>query len=811
MARAAVAALALSFSAGHVLAQSAGGGTAATAVAQRFDLSAQRLDLAIAALASQSGARIVVSTELTQSRQSQAVQGNLTVRQALERLSAGSGLVVRELGDGGYTLVQAPAQGTVTLGTVTVAATAERSASTEGSNAYTPRYTNAAKGEQSLREIPQSITVVTQQRMQDQALRTLDEVMAQTTGVTQTTNWNGSYNFYSRGLAVDNIRYDGGATSSNSGGFASLSDMALYDNVGILRGADGLFGAGEAGGVLLLNHKRPLAERQVNLAVSAGSWNNYRAEIDATGPLAFEGRLRGRAVAVHQDQDYFYDYGKDKRNVFYGALETDLTPDTVALVGASYQKDKRRGIFEGLGRNADGSALNLPRSVNTGTPWNMQDVELAKVFAKLEHRFDADWKGTATLQRLHAKTYYDYANLRGPIDANGEGPYWAGYYQRATPKQTSFDANLTGSFKAWGQRHDVVVGADVTSTRDANDAGYVEFDYADSNVYSGLYPSREVFVNESQLYPGQTYTTQRKTGLYGSLRIRPIDRWSVIVGGRYVIKDRYRQYDGTGELGANRDEKNVWVPYAGLVFDLTRSTSLYASASEIYQSQADQLSGPLPGSSLDPITGRNYELGVKSALWDGKLNGSFALYRVEKRGAAVSDPAYPESSLPSGSSCCYFRDGYQLSQGFETELSGEVLPGLQLSAGYTYNANQNKRENDEQFNTVTPRHLFKLWANQTFSGQLHGLQLGAGVTMQSRHYQSGAVTVDGVRSNYDFTQGGYAVWGARAEYAFDRRWSLALNVNNLFDKTYFHTVSSTSYGNFYGAPRSVLLTLRAKL
>ena len=83
--------------------------------------------------------------------------------------------------------------------------------------------------------------------------------------------------------------------------------------------------------------------------------------------------------------------------------------------------------------------------------------------------------------------------------------------------------------------------------------------------------------------------------------------------------------------------------------------------------------------------------------------------------------------------------------------------------------------------------------------------------MQSRHYQSGAVTVDGVRSNYDFTQGGYAVWGARAEYAFDRRWSLALNVNNLFDKTYFHTVSSTSYGNFYGAPRSVLLTLRAKL
>ena len=350
-----------------------------------------------------------------------------------------------------------------------------------------------------------------------------------------------------------------------------------------------------------------------------------------------------------------------------------------------------------------------------------------------------------------------------------------------------------------------------TSTRDANDAGYVEFDYADSNVYSGLYPSREVFVNESQLYPGQTYTTQRKTGLYGSLRIRPIDRWSVIVGGRYVIKDRYRQYDETGELGANRDEKNVWVPYAGLVFDLTRSTSLYASASEIYQSQADQLSGPLPGSSLDPITGRNYELGVKSALWDGKLNGSFALYRVEKRGAAVSDPAYPESSLPSGSSCCYFRDGYQLSQGFETELSGEVLPGLQLSAGYTYNANQNKRENDEQFNTVTPRHLFKLWANQTFSGQLHGLQLGAGVTMQSRHYQSGAVTVDGVRSNYDFTQGGYAVWGARAEYAFDRRWSLALNVNNLFDKTYFHTVSSTSYGNFYGAPRSVLLTLRAKL
>lgn len=777
-------------------------------------LSAQPLGQALNALAQQADIQILFSAELTKGRMATPVQGQYSVKEALQRLLAGTGLEATRSGSGWQIRVsQVGIQGNEAnvLKEVLVTAPAQADSSTENSASYAATYTNTAKTALTLREIPQSVTVVTRQRMDDQALKTLDAVMEQTTGISQSTTWNGAYTFYARGQSVNNIRYDGGASVSNGAGFGSLSDMAMYDNVTVLRGADGLFGAGEAGGVLMLNHKRPQAEQQTQLSASIGRWNNYRAELDTTGTLGLDGRLRGRLIAVHQDQDYFYDWGKDKRSVLYGALETDLSPDTLLLLGASYQKDKRKGIYEGIGRMVDGSPLPLPRTVNTGAPWNLQDVESNKIFLKLDHRFNADWSVSANLQRTYTKSLLDYVNLRGPVNPiTFNGPYWAGYFDREKVTDTAMDLNLAGKFDALGQRHDVLLGMDMTNSNAYSSMGWVEYPFANVNLLSGLYPSRETYLNESQMYPGTTDSKHRKTGFYGSLRLRPADQWSLIVGGRYVLNDRYRQYNDAGELNSERKESNVWVPYAGVIFDVAPSTSLYASTAEIYQSQATQLSAPLPGTPLDPVTGRNYELGIKGELLDGRANGSFALYRVEKKGMASQDPAYPEGSVPQGQNCCYFRDGYQLSQGFETELSGEIAPGLQLSAGYTYNANHNRRQNDARFSTVTPRHLLKIWANQRFSGDWQGLQLGVGMVAQSQHYQSGSVRVNNTTYPYQFSQGGYALWSARAEYAVNKTWSVAINIHNLFDKTYFHTVSGTSYANFYGAPRNILLTMRAK-
>ena len=187
-----------------------------------------------------------------------------------------------------------------TLSEVTVQEKASPNVYGESSDSYVAGGVEVGKTAQSLKEVPQSVTVVTRQRMDDQAMRTLDDVMNYTTGVTREESWLDT-TYLSRGMSITNFRFDGGAASSSRSGSRSL-DMAQFDSVSVLRGADGLFGAGEAGGVLNFTYKRPQAKRQTQVMLSGGTMSNYRAEIDTTGSLNASGTLRGRFVAVNHDR-----------------------------------------------------------------------------------------------------------------------------------------------------------------------------------------------------------------------------------------------------------------------------------------------------------------------------------------------------------------------------------------------------------------------------------------------------------------------------------------------------------------------------
>lgn len=140
-------------------------------------------------------------------------------------------------------------------------------ASTENTGSYAPGTTTmGGKGPQKLREIPQSVTVITDQRLQDQQLRNMDQVMNQMTGVTRKEAW-AKNTYVSRGFEINDVRYEGGATSSMLDS-SRYEDLAQFDSVGLLRGADGLYGAGEPGGVINFSYKRPLSQPQVKTLTS---------------------------------------------------------------------------------------------------------------------------------------------------------------------------------------------------------------------------------------------------------------------------------------------------------------------------------------------------------------------------------------------------------------------------------------------------------------------------------------------------------------------------------------------------------------
>lgn len=296
---------------------------------------------------------------------------------------------------------------------------------TEDSGSYTPgTIATATRLVLTPRETPQSITVVTRQNMDDFGLNNIDDVMRHTPGITVSAYDTDRNNYYARGFSINNFQYDGIPSTARNVGYSAgntLSDMAIYDRVEVLKGATGLLtGAGSLGATINLIRKKPTHEFKGHVELGAGSWDNYRSELDVSGPLTESGNVRGRAVAAYQDKHSFMDHYERKTSVYYGILEFDLNPDTMLTVGADYQDNDPKGsgwsgsfpLFDSQGNRND-----VSRSFNNGAKWSSWEQYTRTVFANLEHNFANGWVGKVQLrsqdQRLPRAPRRDHGRLAG--------------------------------------------------------------------------------------------------------------------------------------------------------------------------------------------------------------------------------------------------------------------------------------------------------------------------------------------------------------------------------------------------------------
>ncbi len=205
-------------------------------------------------------------------------------------------------------------------------------ATTEGSGSYTTgSMSSATRLPLSIRETPQSVSVITRQRIEDQGMNDLNDVVKYAPGVTLRKFGSDRQQFLARGFAIDNLMYDGLPTIVSTFTLDTISgaDLALYDRVEVVRGATGLMtGAGSPSATLNLIRKRPTTTPQVSVTTSAGSWDRYRTEVDASNRLNDSGTLRGRVVAAYETGNSFVDERAKERQTFYGVLEADLSEST---------------------------------------------------------------------------------------------------------------------------------------------------------------------------------------------------------------------------------------------------------------------------------------------------------------------------------------------------------------------------------------------------------------------------------------------------------------------------------------------------
>lgn len=798
------------------------------------DVPAQPLASALQEISKQTNLQFLYRPEVVANLKSLPVKGTYEPSEALARMLQGTDITY-SIDDNVVTFSRGgdgASSDAINLGATSVNAIALGD-QTENTGAYiTGSTTVGSKVAQSIREVPHSVSVVTRQRIEDQGLTTLTDALDKTTGVTlQKNGASGSSlgndtNFFSRGFAVNNIQFDGGAPMDTAiSGYGSISqlDLAQYDHVEFLRGVDGLYsGGGNPGGTINLVRKRALAHNQLTFSASAGSWDNYRTELDVTGPLTETGNIRGRLGMAYQDNKYFYDVANMEKHLFYGSMEFDLTPDTVLAIGGSYQESEGVSNFGGLPRYINGDDIGLSRDTALVTDWDTVHDKTKQLYLKLDHSFNENWLWTTDVTYLDMDRDANSLFANGAVDPNtGDGPRWLHFPAKTGLERKGINSYVKGGFDLFDLHHDVLVGADYSYSKGHTNQRWGNDNFAPFNIFDFTRPE------DPGSGPNKTDDNiTEKYGYYGMTRLSLTDNTKLILGAR-VATYKYRDVEVfLDELGQPLSdpapyhrrfkEEGVTTPYAGLTYDLNESWTTYISYAETYKPQfLQQGFGNVP---LDAATSKNYEIGLKGQLFDNKVNTSFAIYRIEQEGAAILDPRYPQTF--GAYNCCYLNQGEVVSEGFDAEISGEVATGLELFAGYTYNHTTDKQSDESRdiYAAVTPKHLFKLWSTYRLPGDLHKWKVGAGVTAQSSNARSGTVseyddsTGTWVPSSdpFKFIQPGYAIWSSSLEYQIDKNWSAVVNANNIFDKHYYQTVGTSANGNFYGDPRNYTLTVRAK-
>lgn len=657
---------------------------------------------------------------------------------------------------------------------------------TEGTGSYAAtRATVGGRQPQEIRDVPQTVNVVTRQRLDDAAATTIEEAAYVLPGLTTATGDGFMGSLYARGQEVFQYYVDGAQRPFLSI-YGTAPDLFFFDRVEVVSGPSGAFqGSGEPVGTLNLVRKRPLYEQELTLGSAVDTFGGYRGELDFSTPFADDGSIRGRFALIAEEGESFTDFVEQDRYAGYGTVEVDIGDSTTFAFGTIIEHVDRAG-FSGLPTFTDGRLLDVPRETFFGSLYNASDTDTIEFFAELEHEFDYGGVAKATVRHYHRETSLLSALPNSGVDPTS-GDFTLFNFAREFEENDLFaDLNLTSPFAFGEVSGEVVVGADFTRSEQIFMQNF-DFSIPPQNINT-FDPFS--FTAPDITFPGvgpgfrlNMVTETSEYGIYAQGRAEVLPGLKLNVGGRYSIYEFEEKDTGRDVIRGEAEETN-FAPYAGVTYDVIDNITLYGSFASIFQPQP--FAPLVVGGQVEPRKGRQLEGGIKAEFFDGNLQAQASYYRIRDRNRAIEDPA----------NFGFFVGTEEArTQGFEFTLQGSPFPGLELSAGYA-------NVNTELLNDPSPENTLVAFGKYTFSeGILDGLSLGAGVRAASGF--------DNLSGTTFIEAPGYTVFDALVGYELTEEIALQLNIRNLLDRTYYERVNEVSRGNFFGEPLNATLRLIA--
>lgn len=766
------------------LAPLAAADTSAPVRTATYAISAQPLASALAQFARQNGLQLSFDAALAQGKMAPAVSGQLSLEQALAQLLQGSGLGWTLTTDRTLLLFSQPPGASLDLAPsiITSSAFFERAdGPVQGYRAT--RSATGSKTDSALRDIPQSIQVVSRQVMDDQQANSLADALTNVSSVQRGNSHGGSSeSFVIRGFKATTYAVDGMLINPLVSRPEALRDLANVERVEVLKGpASVLYGRGNPGGLINLVTRSPTFEPEAEAKVQAGSYDFYRLEANASGPLDEAKTLAGRMTVATQTDRGFRDTFRDSKRI-YVAPTLRWQPSEVTRVDAGMEYIDQTSPFD-RGLLPQNGKINMNADRYLHEPWSRDKADKFAVWYRAEHDVN-DWLTVRQMTRWDQSHKDRYVvDLRG-IRADGRtlDRRATDGFERIKTLDMQFEA--IAHFATGGLAHTALAGFEYIDGK--RGAGSDRASLAAIDIYNPVYgagPGTFAF-NEKATYDLEAYS------FYLQDQIDLNAQWKLIVGARYDDTRQHNVVTNANYVATPTDlDPSKVSPRLGLVYQPTDWLALYASYSTSF---APQSATQRDLKTLDPEEGKQYEVGAKFDLIPDRLSATLSAFEITRQNVAAADGDYSVQT------------GEQRVRGVELDVSGTPLEGWDIIGNVSaLNAVVTKDTTISTGNRIegVPIMSGSLWSSYRLQrGPLRGLGFGAGVIAVGERQGD-------IDNTYDV--GGYARIDASVFYDVDAHTRVSLNARNITDRKYIETVAGTD-GNYAGDPAEVVATLSVK-
>jgi iron complex outermembrane receptor protein len=629
----------------------------------------------------------------------------------------------------------------------------------------------ATKTDTRLAETPQSVTVVTRDQIIDQGANNLQDALNYAAGVRSDAYGvdSRSDGVRVRGLGPDEY-LDGVRKSLSYYTSSARTDPYTLERIDVLRGAAAmLYGQGGTGGIVNMVSKRPQAVAQNEVGIQYGSFQRKQVQGDFTGPLSEDGKWLYRLVVLKRDANSQVDFVPDNRSLVAPSLTWKPNAGTSLTVMALWQDDKTVSssqFFPWSGVSTSNPNGKIPTSRFIGEPgFDAYNTKRKTVGWAFEHELNSEWKlrqnaRYSTNKNDYRSLYADSFSLPGGFNADPVNQRVVDRYASASLTDTKVfgaDQSLEGNLRIGGMKHKILAGVDYLHYKQNGSAAYPFGTPID--VYNPVYTGFSI----PELTP-LAENIQKQAGLYVQDQVNLTDKWLLTVGVRH---DRA----GNETAGSDTQKSSATSKRAGLMYLSDSGVSPYVSYSESFTPVANSTQGQV----FKPLRGEQWEGGVKYEPVGANLALNAAVYQWKEK-----------NQLKNVTPVLVEQLGSTEAKGAEFEARGQVAGDIELIAQYNY------IDLDKQLEAI-PKHQASIWAKRSFSVAGFQFNGGAGVRHMSE-FQDGAAPTTAAVNLVD------------AMLSWDSpQWRVALNVNNLADKTYVATCLGRG-DCWYGARRNAVLS-----